>query len=82
MRTTITLDDDVATAVERLRRADHRSLRDVVNELLRRGLAHRDQPEAVEPVTWTHSVTLGGCRLPDVDNVSDILAIAEGETYR
>ena len=39
MRTTLTLDDDVAAALERLRRARDASLKDVVNEVLRRGLS-------------------------------------------
>ena len=39
MRTTLTLDDDVAAALERLRRARDASLRDIVNDALRRGLS-------------------------------------------
>ena len=39
MRTTLTLDDDVAVQVERLRRERDASLKDVVNEALRRGLS-------------------------------------------
>ena len=38
MRTTLTLDDDVAAALERLRRSRDASLKDLVNEALRRGL--------------------------------------------
>lgn len=38
MRTTLTLDDDVAVQVGRLRRERDASLKDVVNESLRRGL--------------------------------------------
>jgi hypothetical protein len=81
MRTTITLDEDVASAVEQLRRDEHRSLRDVVNELLRHGLAQHGAPKADPPTVWTRSVSLGGSRLPDVDNVSEVLAIAEGEDH-
>lgn len=44
MRTTLTLDDDVAAALER-RRADRGTrLRDEVNDLLRVGLAAAEQP--------------------------------------
>lgn len=44
MRTTLTLDDDVAAALER-RRADHGTrLREEVNELLRAGLAATNHP--------------------------------------
>ena len=38
MRTTLTLDDDVAAALERVRRDRDASLKDVVNDALRRGL--------------------------------------------
>ena len=35
MRTTLTLDDDVAVQLERLRKARHANLKDLVNEALR-----------------------------------------------
>jgi Arc/MetJ family transcription regulator len=38
MRTTLTIDDDVAAAFNRLRRADDKSLKELVNEALRRGI--------------------------------------------
>jgi hypothetical protein len=44
MRITVTLDDDVAAAIERRRRERNQSLKQVVNELLRVGLQHADQP--------------------------------------
>ena len=30
----------------------------------------------------THSVDLGQCRAANVDNVAEVLAIAEGESFR
>jgi hypothetical protein len=38
MRVTLMLDDDVAAALERVRRTRNASLKDVVNDALRRGL--------------------------------------------
>src|SRR5713101_2905138 len=38
MRTTLTIDNDVAVELERLRRVRDASLKDVVNDALRRGL--------------------------------------------
>jgi Arc/MetJ family transcription regulator len=38
MRTTLSLDDDVAAAVQRLREERHIGLSDAVNELIRAGL--------------------------------------------
>jgi Arc/MetJ family transcription regulator len=39
MRTTLSLDDDVAAAVQRFREERHMGLSDAVNELIRAGLA-------------------------------------------
>ena len=39
MRSTISLDDDVAAAVQRFREERHMGLSDAVNELIRAGLA-------------------------------------------
>lgn len=44
MRTTLTLDDDVAAALERRRAGRGTRLREEVNELLRAGLAAVSQP--------------------------------------
>ena len=44
MRTTLTLDKDVAVALERLRKARKASLKAVVNEALRQGLARMAAP--------------------------------------
>jgi len=81
MRTTLTLDDDVAAILKRLARTRHARLKDLVNEALRRGLAAPVLPPAGEPFRTT-SVALGRCRLGTVDNVADALAAAEGESFR
>ena len=46
MRTTLTLDDDLAEALHRTARHTGRSFKAVVNEAIRRGLAAGDQPPA------------------------------------
>ena len=52
MRTTLTLDDDVAAAIER-RRAEHGTgLRREVNDLLRAGLSAAAQPTAEDDDTY------------------------------
>lgn len=80
MRATLTLDDDVAARLSELR-ADRRiSLRRLVNEALRRGLAQLEEPPPLprRPAP-TRSVRLGGALLPDVDDVSTTLALVEGD---
>jgi Ribbon-helix-helix protein, copG family len=82
MRTTLTLDDDVAAALERLRRSRDVSLKQLINEALRRGLEEmRGRPKRREPVE-TRAVALGRVRLAGIDNIGEALAIAEGEIYK
>jgi hypothetical protein len=82
MRTTLTLDDDVAAVIERLRRARGASLKDIVNEALRKGLSELSAcPKQREP-SQTQVVDLGRMRLPSIDNISESLAVAEGEAFK
>lgn len=82
MRTTLTLDDDVAAALERLRRTRDASLKDVVNDALRRGLSDLTVRSKRREPFRTHSVELGRLRIIGIDNVSESLAIAEGEAFK
>jgi len=82
MRTTLTLDDDVAAALERLRKSRDASLKQLVNEALRRGLEEmRSRPKRREPMQ-TRSVALGRVRVSSIDDIGEALAIAEGETFK
>jgi hypothetical protein len=82
MRTTLTLDDDVAAAIARLRRANDANLKDIINDALRKGLSDlTTRPKQREPFK-THVVELGRMRLPSIDNVGDSLAVAEGEAFK
>jgi metal-responsive CopG/Arc/MetJ family transcriptional regulator len=83
MRTTLTLDDDVAVALERVReQRGATSLKELVNEALRRGLRDMSsRPKTREPVR-TRSVALGRLRIAGVDKIAEALSIAEGETSK
>ena len=82
MRTTLTLDDDVAAAIERLRRARNVNLKDIVNDALRKGLRDLStRPKQREPFQ-TQVVALGRMRLPSIDNISESVAVAEGEAFK
>lgn len=82
MRTTLTIDDDVAALLERLRKARSVGFKDLVNEALRRGL--RDMTARPKPRApfRTGSVDLGRVLVPSIDNIAEVLAIAEGENFR
>lgn len=82
MRTTLTLDDDVAAKIERLRKARNGSLKDLINQALREGLRHLAAPRPKRVPFRTEAVDLGRCLLGNVDNVAEALAVAEGESFR
>jgi len=72
MRTTITLQDDVAAAVEQLRRERGVGVSEAVNELVRRGLAQRARPRRFEQRASSMRARL------DVTNVADVLELLDG----
>lgn len=82
MRTTLTLDDDVAVLLNETRERREASLKEVVNEALRIGLREMERPPRSAEPYETPSTSLGGCRVPDLDDVSGALALAEGEGFR
>jgi hypothetical protein len=82
MRTTLTLDDDVAAALERVQNARGGTLKQVVNDALREGLARLENPRPPSRRSFTRPVSLGRPALPDVDNVAEVLATVEGDAFR
>jgi len=82
MRTTLTLDDDVAVALERLRREKDASLKEVVNETLRKGLEETGRSPRRPRKFHTRVLQTGRCLLPNLDSASRALAAAEGEDFR
>jgi len=82
MRITLTLEEDVAVQLNRLRESRNISLKILINEALRRGLRQIEEPQQPPTRHTTREVTLGRCLLGNVDDVGETLATAEGETYR
>ena len=82
MRTTLTLDPDVAALAQRMQRARGRSFKAIVNEALRQGLRAMADPPS-RPVTYsTPAADLGRCRIGSLDDIAEVLAVAEGEEFR
>jgi len=82
MRTTMTLDDDVAAKLKAEARRSGRSFRETVNEMLRRGLSTRQSrspKETFRVVTRDLGKLLPGLTL---DSVADLLEQVEGPLYR
>ena len=82
MRTTLTLDDDVAAMMSRYQKRTGVRAKRIVNEALRRGLAAMETPELSPQQYRTSSVSLGRCLLPSLDDVAEALAAAEGDDFR
>jgi hypothetical protein len=74
MRVTLTIDDDVAAGLKRLRKAHNGSFEDLINEALQRGLKEMSaRPKRREPFR-TRAVDLGPARISSLDNVNEVLA--------
>jgi hypothetical protein len=82
VRTTLSLDDDVAAQLDRVRRRRGGSLKDTVNDALREGLARLEQPTARARTSYTRSVSLGLPTVGSLDNIAEVLAVAEGDAFR
>ena len=82
MRTTLTIEDDVAKLLERVRRERNTSLKMVINEALRQGLRDMTKPTRQGKPYVTRSVTLGRCQLANLDNISEAIAISEGDAFK
>lgn len=78
----MTLDDDVAAMIERIRTREKMSLKQVVNDLLRKGILADKRTGTSKERYETPELSAGKSRFPDLDNVAEILAVAEGEEYR
>jgi hypothetical protein len=81
MRTTLTLDDDVAVRLQRLQKQRKATLKVVVNDLLREGLTVVDKP-ATAPVRFETKPILLGPFLMNMDNSAEVLEILEGPWYK
>jgi hypothetical protein len=77
VRTTLTLDDDVAALVNKEARKSGEPFKQVVNRLLRLGLTATKQP-ARKPFV-VKPMNLG---LPDFEKVEELLEYLEGPDHR
>ena len=81
MRTTLTIEDDVAVQLKRLRREQDASFKELVNEALRRGLRDmKAAPQKRKPLR-TRAFDMGK-PLINIDNVTEALAHLEGEGFK
>jgi hypothetical protein len=81
VRTTLTLDDDVAARLEEERRKRRVSFKTVVNDVLRAGLDGLRAPRRRAPPFRTKGFDLGPSLIGSLDNVEEVLSRAEGEEH-
>lgn len=82
MRTTLTLDPDIATELERRRRERGTGLKQEVNDLLRAGLAREREAQPARRPFRPRTLECGTPLLDDVDNIAEVLAYLEGEDFK
>jgi hypothetical protein len=82
VRTTLTLDDDVSIQLKRVQGRVKKSFKELVNEALRLGLRQMTHPAPQSKRYRTRSADLGRCSFGSVDDVAEVLAVAEGESFR
>jgi hypothetical protein len=75
MRTTVTLDEDVAQEIHRRMRERGSTFKATLNDLLRRGLRARDTVEAYDPPTFRMGVQPG----IDLDKALSVAAAMEDD---
>ncbi len=82
MRTTLTLDEDIAARLQAESRKTGRPFKTVVNEYLRAGLAQRRAAKTAGPFR-VHPLDLGG-PLPgrSYGNIAALLEEVDGPTHR
>ena len=78
MRTTLTIDDDIAVLVEQEQRRTGDSFKGTINTLLRRGLMNSREKTASKPFVVTpFPLGIGNC-----DKISELLEELEGPYHR
>ena len=81
MRTTLTLDDDIAAKLNAEVRRSGKSFKDVVNEFLRIGLNARQELKTSEPFK-VRARKLGTHHGLNYDNIGELLEQIEGPRHK
>jgi len=82
MRTTLTIEDDVARALDRLRHERKVALKPLVNEVLRAGLMAIAKPKPARGARFRTKAVDGKPRVTSFDDISMLVSLAEGESHR
>jgi Arc/MetJ family transcription regulator len=80
MRTTITLDKDVASRLARMKKT--RPFKELVNDALRAGLDEMERTDSKRPRRYTIAAVKGRPRRTDLDNIAEVMAEVEGDRFK
>jgi hypothetical protein len=75
-------EDDVAVSLKRLGKMRGSKFKALLNLVIREGIKSMTGPVRKRKTFQTRSVDRGPCRTANVGNVTEVLAIAEGESFR
>jgi ribbon-helix-helix CopG family protein len=81
MRTTLTLDNDVAARLERMRERRRVPLKQIVNDALREGLDRLEDPQPPKRFR-TRVRSLGRPLVGSLDNVEEVLDVVEPHQFK
>jgi len=81
VRTTLTLDPDVAAQLKSAMRTRGDTLKDTVNAALRAGLAQLSTSPSAPREFTVHPLDLGPSMVGSLDNIEDVLSRVEGEKH-
>ncbi len=80
MRTTITLEKDVAARLKRLRKT--RPFKELINDALRAGLDEIENSASKKKARYSVTPVEGQPRRTDLDNIAEVIAEVEGDRFR
>ena len=82
MRTTLSLDDDLAAKLKSEARRSGHSFRDVVNDTLRRGLAGKNQSRAGKPFKVKARNLVAARAGLSIDSIANLIEHVDGPLAR
>ena len=84
MRTTLTIDDDIAIRLAEIRSEEGARFKTLLNHVLRAGLAALQSADCRKPKkTFSTKTYRATCLLPEtITSTQDMLAFAEGESWK
>jgi hypothetical protein len=80
MRTTLSLDPDVAALIEREVDTTQKTMKSVINDKLRRGFAVRADDDGSRGLELPQPLNLGQPKVQNFDNIAEILELIQDDS--